>query len=133
MLKVFKLFKKLSDLHFHVWEYLEEPSSRNEAPRKVKCIKCDTVKNKHVDPFKVHRRAYLWCDCHNELFRDSFKQKVVDINTELYVYVCSSCGRISVFNFNIAPVPVEVTDKYDILKFPDGKITLYPKDVPNSK
>lgn len=62
---------------------------------------------KNLRKKKEKQTTFVYCKCNNELISsDSF----VSDNLDGVKYECSDCGRKSVWNFDLFPFPVDITD-----------------------
>lgn len=61
---------------------------------------------KNREKLRKGQTLFLKCTCNNELIgSDSFVSDTLDGVT----YKCTECERISVWNFDLFPVPVDIT------------------------
>jgi len=61
-------------------------------------------KDKRVDKIKESCGCVCYCKDCDEPLNDT--SKVETLSDGVYQYTCVSCGSKSIFNFNIAPVPI---------------------------
>ncbi len=54
-----------------------------------------------------NRNNFIWCNCGNDLVRDSYEK---ELENGVYQYRCSSCGEKSIFNFIVAPIPINIEE-----------------------
>lgn len=95
---------------FHKFFKLERP--KEGIKTKVQCEKCNGVYLKNVDKIpdfmmSNNRTNYLWCNCGNDLIRDSYEK---ELENGVYQYRCSSCGEKSIFNFIVAPILINIEE-----------------------
>lgn len=98
----------------HKWEMLEKPNKEKDKVSKVRCVKCGY--NTALPANKIYknetntRSNYLWCDCSNDLIRDSYVESILPSTWSMYK--CSNCGKTQIYEFGIAPCPVNIEELY---------------------
>lgn len=98
------------------WEMLDKPNSEEKSH--CRCMKCGKTKFRKLPVHKNGRYNYLWCECGNNLDRESFYCEYMDDEDKLYKYVykCDKCGLTSLWTFDIAPGATWLENVY-----PDNK------------
>lgn len=89
-----KFLKQL--LCSHKYESLERPDKDGKSM--IHCIKCDKKKYGKISISKEVRNKYLYCNCGNDLIRDSY---VETDELGLDHYICSRCNAHQICNPDI--------------------------------